>query len=157
MWGRAATGRQRLLMAGLGVLGGLALLQLVPYGHSHLDPPSRGEPPWDSPQTQALFARTCGDCHSNATVWPWYSNLAPLSWLVERDVTEGRYQLDVSEWPDASGEAFQAAELYSSGRMPPDFYLLLHPEARLAPADRQALIAGLAATFGTERGARRPE
>ncbi|MEZ4770229.1 MAG: heme-binding domain-containing protein [Caldilineales bacterium] len=66
------------------------LIQLVPYGRDHTNPPVVQEPVWDSPQTEALARAACYDCHSNEVVWPWYSNIAPISWLVQRDVDEGR-------------------------------------------------------------------
>lgn len=128
------------------VLGGLvlfALLQLVPYGHEHSNPPVVGEPQWDSPQTRDLAVRGCFDCHSNETHWPWYSNIAPVSWLVQRDVVEGRRRLNFSEWNRAQRAAREIGEAVSEGEMPPWFYLPLHPSARLTTAEKQALVAGL--------------
>ena len=74
------------------VVSGLFLLaiQLIPYGRAHANPPVLAEPAWDSPATRDLAVRACFDCHSNETVWPWYSNIAPVSWLVQRDVDGGR-------------------------------------------------------------------
>ena len=69
------------------LLGLVVLIQLVPFGRSHTNPPVVKEVAWDSAQTKALVRRACYDCHSNETVWPWYSNVAPVSWLVQRDVT----------------------------------------------------------------------
>lgn len=75
---------------GTWVLGTLLVLllaiQLVPYGRDHTNPPVVAEPAWDSPATRALFVRACADCHSNQTVWPWYSHVAPVAWLVAHDV-----------------------------------------------------------------------
>lgn len=127
-------------------------LQLVPYGRNHTNPPVAAEPAWDSPQTRALFVRACADCHSNQTVWPWYSNIAPVSWLVARDVVEGREKFNVSQWGLQRNEGDEAAETVREGEMPLWFYLPLHPEARLSPAEREQLIAGLTATFGSEGG-----
>ena len=56
-------------------------IQLVPYGHNRSNPPVTGEPAWDSPQTRAYAKQACFDCHSNETIWPWYSYVAPASWL----------------------------------------------------------------------------
>ncbi len=124
-------------------------IQFVPIGRNHTNPPVIAEPNWDSPQTRQLFFRACADCHSNQTVWPWYSNIAPVSWLIERDVREGRQKFNVSEWGTGrENEGKEAAELVRSGEMPPWFYLPLHPSARLSPAEKQALIQGLTATFG---------
>jgi len=81
------------------VLAGVIVLiaiQLVPYGHAHTNPPVTGDPQWDSPQTRELAKRACFDCHSNETVWPWYSNIAPVSWLIQHDVDEGRSRMNFS-------------------------------------------------------------
>jgi hypothetical protein len=61
----------------LGAVALFALIQVVPYGRSHTNPPVQSEPKWDSPQTRALAVRACYDCHSNETTWPWYTNVAP--------------------------------------------------------------------------------
>ncbi|MRR33844.1 hypothetical protein EG829_03970, partial [bacterium] len=61
-------------------------IQAVPYGRNHDNPPVVREPNWDSPETRGLAKRVCFDCHSNETVWPWYTWVAPVSWLVYRDV-----------------------------------------------------------------------
>ena len=74
------------------------LIQLIPYGRDHTNPAVVAEPAWDLPETRALAVRACFDCHSNETIWPWYSNVAPISWLVQRDVDEGREKLNFSEW-----------------------------------------------------------
>ena len=66
------------------VLAGL--IQIVPYGHDHANPTVRQEPAWDSPATRAMTVRACYDCHSNQTTWPWYAHVAPVSWLLQRDV-----------------------------------------------------------------------
>ena len=132
----------------LGVL--FLLLQVVPYGRSHDNPPVRQEPTWDSPETRALAERACFDCHSNETEWPWYSWVAPVSWLVERDVVEAREHLNFSEFDRPQKDAEEAAEEVEEGEMPLWFYLPLHSEARLTDAELATLIAGLEATFGTE-------
>ena len=69
------------------------LIQFVPFGRDHTNPPTSKEPAWDSPETKALIRRACFDCHSNETTWPWYSNVAPVSWLTQRDVNGGRGHL----------------------------------------------------------------
>jgi mono/diheme cytochrome c family protein len=129
-------------------------IQAVPYGHHHENPATRAEPGWDSSATRALAARACFDCHSNETVWPWYANIAPMSWLTQRDVDKGRRKLNFSEWDRRQKEGRESAKSVSRGKMPPWFYLALHPAARLTSSEAQALVAGLEATLGT-RGARR--
>ena len=142
----------------LGVIGlGVILLiaiQLVPFGREHTNPSVQAEPKWDSSQTRALAKRACFDCHSNETVWPWYSNVAPVSWVLQRNVNEGRSKLNFSEWNRPQNEAREAAEAVQKGEMPEKMYLPLHPEANLSAQEKQALINGLNATLGS--GGRRP-
>lgn len=143
--------RKVLVWGGGGLIVALLLIQFVPYGRDHDNPAVLAEPAWDSPATRAFAVTACFDCHSNETAWPWYTNIAPMSWLVQRDVDEGRESLNFSEW-GRSGEAEDAAETVSEGRMPPFQYVILHPDAKLSDADRQAFIDGLVATFGGESG-----
>lgn len=140
--------RRFITRPAVALLAILLLLQLVPYGREHTNPPVVAEPAWDSPETRALFVRACADCHSNETVWPWYSHVAPMSWLVTRDVMDGREELNVSAWGRQENEADEAVETVQAGEMPPWFYVPLHPTAKLSPAEKQRLSAGLTATFG---------
>ena len=136
---------------GLMLVIGLVAIQLVPYGRNHTNPAVSVEPAWDSETTRTLAATACADCHSNHTEWPWYSNIAPISWLVQRDVDEGRAKLNWSV-PGGSEEAGESAESVREGEMPPWIYTLTHPAAKLSDADREALIQGLMATFGGGEG-----
>lgn len=128
-----------------------ALIQAVPYGRSHSNPPTLLEPRWNAPATRALAARACFDCHSNLTTWPLYSNVAPVSWLVQRDVDGGRSQFNFSEWnkPQDVG-AGDLGEAIRGGSMPPTIYTLMHPGSRLNAAEKDALINGLAATLAAD-------
>jgi mono/diheme cytochrome c family protein len=126
----------------------LLALQLVPYGRSHTNPPGRAEPPWDTAATRALAVRACYDCHSNETVWPWYSHLAPVSWLVQRDVDEGRRKLNFSEWDRPQKEARGSAKEVRKGAMPPWYYTPLHRATRLTAAETGALVSGLEVSLG---------
>ncbi len=140
------------------ILVGAALLflavQAVPYGRRHTNPPARVEPRWDSTGTRALAVRACFDCHSNETVWPPYSHVAPVSWLIQRDVDKGRRKLNFSEWDQPQKEARESGKSVRKGKMPPWLYKAVHPDAQLTPAEVQALIQGLEATLGT-RGSKR--
>lgn len=140
----------RFALFGLaGLAGLLVLIQFVPYGRNHTNPPVVSTPQWDSPRTVELFNRACADCHSHETVWPWYSNVAPASWLIQRDVDEGRAKFNVSLWGvQRKNEGGDAAKTVRNGEMPFRPYLLTHPEARLTEAEKSALIDGLIATFG---------
>ena len=132
----------------------LVVIQFVPYGRSHDTALARIEPAWDRGETRTLFMQACGDCHSHETRWPWYSRIAPVSWLVQSDVGEGRKYFNVQEWGRSTrNRGKDAAEALREGEMPPWYYTPLHAEARLSSADRQRLIDGLAATFGGEHGA----
>jgi mono/diheme cytochrome c family protein len=140
----------------LAVLGGVlallfALVQLLPVAAARSNPPVVAEPAWDSPRTRELFFRACADCHSNQTRWPWYSRIAPASWLVASDVAEGRRELNVSEWQRPQQHAHESAEEVREGKMPLRLYLAAHPEARFDEATQRELIAGLEATFGRSR------
>jgi hypothetical protein len=122
-------------------------VQLIPYGRHHTNPPIVAEPPWDSPQTRALVQQACFDCHSNETKWPWYSQIAPASWILHRDVNAARARLNFSDWdrrPDDVGDAIEEA---LKGKMPRSMYLRMNPHARLASSDRIFLERGLARTL----------
>src|SRR5512146_1782828 len=93
-----ATWRQRLVRIAVGIVALFVLSQAVPYGRNHSNPPVTAEPHWNTPATRSLAARACFDCHSNLTTWRWYSNIAPGSWLIQRDVEGGRSQFNFSEW-----------------------------------------------------------
>jgi hypothetical protein len=88
----------------------------------------------------------CMDCHSNETQWPWYSNVAPVSWLVQRDVDEGRDRLNLSTDVPEVQEMIESIE---EGEMPPWQYKPAHPGARLSTREKQDLIRGIRATFGS--------
>lgn len=131
---------------GIGLIAAIVifgLIQLVPYGRDHTNPPVVEEPAWDSVQTRALAQRACFDCHSNETVWPWYSNIAPPAWLLARHVTEGRESMNFSAWGDYSVRTTKVIQQIEEGEMPPASYLPLHPEARLSAAEKAQLIEGL--------------
>jgi hypothetical protein len=124
-------------------------IQLVPVQRTN--PAVLTQMNWDSPQTKSLAERACLDCHSNETIWPWYSYVAPVSWLVTQDVNRGRRELNFS---DLSTNRFRSSrginrlgEIILEGRMPPAQYLLTHPQAKLAPEEQQALVAGLQKTL----------
>jgi hypothetical protein len=139
--------RRGLRIGGLSLVGVLILIQFIPYGRDHSNPPVSAEPAWDSPETRALTVAACFDCHSNETVWPWYTNIAPFSWLTQRDVEEGRETLNFSEWDGPQREADETFETIQEGEMPPWYYAILHSDARLSEEEKQRLIDGLRATF----------
>ena len=140
-------GRRRriLLRAGLGLLAVAVLLQLVPYGRDHTNPPVTEDAPWPDGRARELATAACYDCHSNQTRWPPQSYVAPFSWLLTRDVEQGRDELNFSTWDEDDGEADDAAEAVADGSMPPRRYVLVHPDAALSEQERQVLVAALEA------------
>lgn len=134
-----------------------ALLVGVSLAAAQLIRPDRRNPVIDASRTiQAhvdansalpdIFARSCGNCHSNATVWPRSSNVAPVSWLVARVVADGRKAVNFSDWaayqPDAQRTLLAAScEDVRVGKMPGGAYTLLYPEARLSVQDIETICA----------------
>ncbi len=125
-------------------------IQFIPWGRAIINLPVKAEPKWDSPKTRELFFRACGDCHSNLTALPWYDLVAPITWIINRDIDKGRADLNVSEWGLQENEADEAASTVRNGSMPPTLYTFLHPSARLSASDKEAFVQGLVATFGSE-------
>jgi hypothetical protein len=126
----------------IGALAALVVAQLVPVERSNPAVQSDVDAPAD---VEAVLRRSCYDCHSNETRWPWYSRVAPVSWLVAHDVDEGRGHLNFSEWPVADFEA-RELELHDiedelvRGEMPLKIYLVMHRDARLSEQERGALV-----------------
>lgn len=120
----------------------IALLQFV--RPAHLTNPDPHGPIPAPPPIRKLLERSCYDCHSNETAWPWYAKVAPASWLVARDVAFGRRQINFSRWDEYTPLA-RVRKLKWMNRalqeeqMPPWEYVLLHPGARLKPQERAAL------------------
>lgn len=97
-----------------------------------------------SPEVKAILKRACYDCHSNETVWPWYSRIAPLSWLVAWDVSKGREELNFSSWErygvkDQRKKIRESWETVAEGEMPFWYYTMMHREARLSSEARHVL------------------
>jgi hypothetical protein len=120
-------------------------------------PPDRTNPPTDPaasfeavvkppPQVSAIIARACQNCHSYRTVWPWYSRVAPVSWLVADDVSKARGKFNFSAWARMSSERSQEVlgdmcDEVKAGEMPLWYYRLMHPEAKLSGEDVTAVCA----------------
>ncbi|MCX5747198.1 MAG: heme-binding domain-containing protein [Proteobacteria bacterium] len=138
---------RRLFKALAWVVGIFLLMQLVPYGRTHSNPPVLREPLWDSPRTRELVVRACFDCHSNATRWPRYSHVAPISWVVQWDVDIARSVINFSEWNLKYDLATYAGSSVRTGNMPPVKFRMAHPEADLNPQETLELARGLDATL----------
>jgi len=127
------------------------LIQFIPYGRDHTNPKVVAEPNWDNNATKVIFFKACADCHSNTTKWPWYSNVAPISWIISNHVEEGREHFNVSNWGfQKKNKGKDAAEEMEEGNMPMTPYLLLHSEANLSDSEKKDLIEGLKKTFGED-------
>jgi hypothetical protein len=134
------------------VVVGFIVLQFIPAGSINARFAAPGNPPvtytinWDSPETEKLARVACFDCHSNETKYPWYSTIAPVAWLVNKDINEGRRELNFSTGRRIEGDGM--IEQIERGKMPPGIYLPMHPDANLTAEQKQQLIKGLQATFG---------
>ena len=139
-------GRSRLPRRSVIIAVGVILIagaQFVPVERTN--PPVTGEPVL-GPALGDVLRGACYDCHSNETRWPWYSRVAPISWLMADHVKEGRRHLNFSHWPTIDFELQdqflrEIGEEISEGHMPPRSYQLIHGEARLSPAQKQRLLA----------------
>jgi mono/diheme cytochrome c family protein len=121
---------------------------LVSDQRPETDAPSvTGEPTWDTPRTQDLATRSCAVCHSNQPTWPWYANVAPLSWFVQHQVDDGRAVLNLSELDRVQASTSSAGSV-AAGHMPPGFAALIDGKLRLTDAERADLVRGLQATLG---------
>ena len=109
------------------------------------NPPVINQVVWNSPETERIWRESCADCHSNETVFPFYSYIAPVGWLVAKDVNEGRAELNISE--DAIIDVNEVLKAIKFDEMPLPIYLPLHPEAVLDSNERQVFVEGIQATF----------
>lgn len=130
------------------VLGGLAallvIIQLIPGGAAE-NPPATAEIQ-AAPEVMTILRRSCYDCHSNETEWPWYSKVAPVRWLIRHDVNEGRSHVNFSEFEGAEPRRMahrleEIGEQVEEKEMPLWYYVPMHPAAGLSDADRELLQA----------------
>ena len=129
--------------------GGATLLllfvavQFVPVDRTNPPVTTRARVPSD---VEPLLRSACFDCHSHETTWPWYSRVAPLSWLIADHVTEGRRDLNFSRWPafDLDAQDLLLREIareVAAGDMPPRSYAAAHSAARLTAAQRDQIVS----------------
>lgn len=132
---------RRAVLIGIGLL---LAIQLVPYGRDHSNPKVTRPAVFRSAAVRQIVADSCSDCHSNLTRWPWYTNVAPVSWLVANDVDGGRNVMNLSRWDQSQPELGDLVEVIQSGEMPPLKYKVMpnHASARLSGAEKAQLIAG---------------
>lgn len=133
-----------LLLAGIFLFG---LIQLIPFGHDHTNPPIVSEPNWPSPEARVQVKEHCFQCHSNETNWTWYSNFAPASWLIEYDVMAGRSRFNFSDWKNKPAELDEILAVIQEGEMPPIQYWIFHPSSRLNVQQKQQLASTMVNTI----------
>jgi hypothetical protein len=126
---------------GIGASVVFLLAQVIPVDRSN---PLMVQEMTADPEIMQILRRSCFDCHSNETVWPWYSYVAPVSWLVAYDVREGRRELNFSEFNRISASDLrevieEIGEEVEEGKMPPSIYTVTHPSARLSSDDIRKL------------------
>lgn len=129
----------------LGIAGCLLVAQVVPVQQTN--PPMKGDVS-APPSVEGKLRRSCYDCHSNETQWPWYCRVAPVSWLAAHEVELGRKEINFSEWgsyyPITRKRKLQWMErALRLEAMPPWLYRVGHPDARLSEEDRAALLRWL--------------
>ena len=128
---------------GFGLIAVFIVAQFVPV--ARVNPTERGQPAAPV-EVQDILQRACYDCHSNETRWPWYSQVAPASFLIARDVTDGRRELNFSLWNQynerrKSRKLKEIAEQVEKRKMPQWYYVPFHPEAQLSPTERDLILS----------------
>jgi hypothetical protein len=152
--------RRVLRRVGIGSIVVLAGLQLVPVERAN--PQVTGDLVGVPTPVAERLRQACYDCHSHETIWPWYARIAPVSFLLAHDVSEGREHLDFSTWTEL-GPRRQAKRLREVGEqvdereMPPALYMLMHPDARLDDRARAELVAWARDAAERTLPARRPD
>jgi hypothetical protein len=131
----------RKLLIALVVL--LVIAQVVPFPPA--DNPPLGQEVPAPPEVRTILRVSCYDCHSNETIWPWYSHVIPMKWLVRGHVMEGREHLNFSTWDQytpqrASRRLEDVVDMVQEGEMPLPSYLRLHSDAALSPEDQSRII-----------------
>jgi hypothetical protein len=126
------------------LLGFFIIIQIFSVDLSN--PPVIKEPSWDSPKTREFAERACFDCHSNQVKYPWYSKIAPISWMIRSHIKEGKKELNFSEWKGNKKSA-EVIKSIMKREMPLWEYKLLHPEARLTKTEQEGFVAGLKMTI----------
>lgn len=142
--------RRWLKFIALGLVALFVLIQAVPYGRDHSNPPVTQAAKWPPGPGKMLAEGSCYDCHSNLTDWRWYASIAPASWLVQNDVEEGRDALNFSEWDRGQPDLGELVEQVNGGEMPPSKYTLIHSGAGLGAEEKKQLVAALTELYAND-------
>lgn len=137
---------------------------ILAFGAVQLVPAERVNPPMTSPLVappivSTILMRSCADCHSNRTRWPWYAKIAPISWIAIRDVRNGRRQVNFSQWGAYNARTRRhklewMGRTLRAGTMPPLYYQLEHPGSRVTTADRETILRWIDADLAPAKGIR---
>lgn len=153
---RSPTTAGRLGVVAVALAGAITFvaIQFVPYGRAHTNGPITGEPLWADATTRELMVDACFACHSNEVDYPPLASVAPISWIIERDVTAGRDEVNYSEFATDPRDADESLEVVREREMPPSPFTRFgqHPEANLDDAELAALLDGLRRTPGLHDG-----
>ena len=130
------------------LIGAFIIIQFFPYNRPENNPPEKFDFFIENQvpdEISTMIRNACFDCHSQETKYPWYSFVAPVSWLVAGDINDGRHHLDFSNWQSLEKKEKikildEIAEEVEDGSMPLEIYIPLHPEAKLNDQDREKLI-----------------
>lgn len=138
----------------LGLMTLLLIAQLIPTGKTNPEVTAEFS---ENQSLKAIFKRSCYDCHSNETNWPWYSDVAPISWLVVHDVKEGRKHLNFSTWNDLppkkkEHKKEEILEQIEKGEMPMTLYTFIHRNAKLLEAEKGMIKTWVVADTGKTTG-----
>ncbi len=133
-----------LVLLGI-VIVGFLVLQIFPISAistklARQERPILSHIDWGSPEAEQIVRTTCYDCHSNEPTYPWYASIAPISWLLNKDINEGRRELNFSEQAANQIDGRELIEEVEEGSMPLPIYLTMHPDANLTEAQQQLLI-----------------
>lgn len=126
----------------ISAIAAFIIMQLIPVNQTNPPVVQTAAMPED---VEAILRESCFDCHSNETKWPWYSRIAPGSFLITWDVKEGRKHLNFSDFSnmdsfDSSDVAEELIEVLEEGSMPVPQYLMLHPGASLSDSETETLL-----------------
>ena len=131
-----------IVILGFAGIQAIPVESVVPGGYSNPEVVNDMDAPED---VEAILRKACYDCHSHEVKWPWYSHIAPVSYLVAHDVKEGREVFNFSEWPedpdDAESARWSVADVIETGEMPLEIYLKMHPEAVLTDDEKAKIQA----------------
>lgn len=137
-------------ISGIIMMFGFGMIQLIPVYRTNPPVISDCDAP---PDVKLILKRSCYDCHSYETIWPFYSYIAPVSWLVARDVDKGRKELNFSDWQEFRNDGKirnEILEEIDKGEMPLPMYVMAHPEAKLSETNI-AVIRQWIGPFETRR------